>query len=301
MTIISQIKNIIFKQKASYSVGIVVGSKSLSLFARTEDKIYSEEIELHGRPIGELIKNKLDEYAFEGALHIVLTNDKSKIIQVERPNVPEEEINSALKWQIKDLVNVPPEKMLLDYFDGPTFAGVKKVNVVCVSKSEVSDLVNDLFSYDLKVVAITTEEFAFASLLPIENHATLMVCQQPGEEINLLIVKEGQVFFTRRLRGFSTIDTQSQNELMLGVIDSLSLEIQRSTDYFERQLKQAPIKNIQVLLPIENEAFIAEKLAENTNVDVQLLSMPDYALNYRNNAVVVGSTQLNFLELGNNG
>jgi len=82
----------------------------------------------------------------------------------------------------------------------------------------------------------------------------------------------------------------------MGVIDALSLEIQRSTDYFERQLKQAPIKAIEILLPVEQEAFLARKLAENTNVEVKLFAMATSLENFRGSAVAVGATQLNFME-----
>ncbi|MFT5815747.1 MAG: MSHA biogenesis protein MshI, partial [Psychroserpens sp.] len=119
---------------------------------------------------------------------------------------------------------------------------------------------------------------------------------QPNEEINLLIVKNGQLFFSRRLRGFAHIANKSEDELTMGIIDSLSLEIQRSTDYFERQLKQAPIKIIEILLPVEQEAFLASKLAENTNVEVKLFAMPETLENFRGSAVAIGATQLNFME-----
>ena len=135
-------------------------------------------------------------------------------------------------------------------------------------------------------------------MLPIQQDAVLLVCQQPNEEINLLIIKNGQLFFSRRLRGFVQISKKSEDELMMGVIDSLSLEIQRSTDYFERQLKQAPIKTIEVLVPIANEAFLARKLAENTNVEVKLFTMPDAFDNERKQAVAIAATQLNFMEPG---
>ena len=153
-----------------------------------------------------------------------------------------------------------------------------------------------LITDNLNVVSITTEEFAFASLLPVQEDAVLLVCQQPGEEVNLLIIKNGQLFFSRRLRGFAQIATKSEDELSMSVVDSLSLEIQRSTDYFDRQLKQAPIKAIEVLIPMQNEAFLARKLAENTNVEVKLFTMPESLGNYRNSAVAIGSTQLNFME-----
>jgi len=111
-----------------------------------------------------------------------------------------------------------------------------------------------------------------------------------------LIVKQGKIFFSRRLRGFAQIATKTADELSFGLIDNLNLEIQRSTDYFERQLKQAPIRSIEVIVPIENEAVLARKLAENTNAVVNLLKMPEGFTDAREFAVNVGAIRLNNME-----
>lgn len=299
MSIITRIKGIFSKPKSSDFIGIALRQHSIAFFAKKETENKCDSVEVKALPLVNTLKELVSEQALKGRCNIVLSNAHSQIVQVERPKVPDTEINAALKWQIKDLVNIAPDNMVVDYFDGPTLAGgMEKVNVVCAAKNDLAELVTTLSTDDLSVESITTEEFAFASLLPIQQDAVLLVCQQPNEEINLLIIKNGQLFFSRRLRGFVQISKKSEDELMMGVIDSLSLEIQRSTDYFERQLKQAPIKTIEVLVPIANEAFLARKLAENTNVEVKLFTMPDSFDNERKHAVAIAATQLNFMEPG---
>jgi MSHA biogenesis protein MshI len=145
---------------------------------------------------------------------------------------------------------------------------------VCAPANELKKLVEVTEQKGLKINHITTQEFAFANLLPAQSDAILLVCQQPKEEIVLIIIKHQQLFFHRRLRGFANIATKSAEELSYSVIDEISLEIQRSSDYFERQLKQAPIKAIKVLLPIELENVVVEKLADNSSVPVSLLEIP---------------------------
>lgn len=299
MSIITRIKGIFSKPKSSDFIGIALRQHSIAFFAKKETENKCDSVEVKALPLVNTLKELVSEQALNGRCNIVLSNAHSQIVQVERPKVPDTEINAALKWQIKDLVNIAPDNMVVDYFDGPTLAGgMEKVNVVCAAKNDLAELVTTLSTDDLSVESITTEEFSFASLLPIQQDAVLLVCQQPNEEINLLIIKNGQLFFSRRLRGFVQISKKSEDELMMGVIDSLSLEIQRSTDYFERQLKQAPIKTIEVLVPIANEAFLARKLAENTNVEVKLFTMPDSFDNERKHAVAIAATQLNFMEPG---
>tara|TARA_B110000211_G_scaffold142724_1_gene162841 strand:- start:2128 stop:3027 length:900 start_codon:yes stop_codon:yes gene_type:complete len=297
MSIITRIKNIFSQAESSDIVGVALRQQSISYLVKNATKNYCKTIENEAHPLISSLKHIVSTKSLAGCCHLVLPNANSQIVQVDKPNVPHTEINDALKWQIKDLVSIAPENMVLDYFDGPLLVGGhEKVNVVCVAKNDLIELVTTLTVDNLQVVSITTEEFAFASLLPVQDDAVLLVCQQPGEEVNLLIVKNGQLFFSRRLRGFAQIANKSEDELSMGVIDSLSLEIQRSTDYFERQLKQAPVKAVEVLIPMQNEAFLARKLAENTNVEVKLFTMPETLENYRSSAAAIGATQLNFME-----
>lgn len=314
MSIINNFKNIFSKTKSADCVGIALRQnsvaycvkktgidkvnekvKDLNIDSNIEKTCHSSE--LTSDSITTTLADLISQHSLKGECHLILSNGQSQIVQVEKPTVPDEEINGAIKWQIKDLINIDPDNMVVDYFDGPILAGgVEKINVVCTQRSDLVELVTTLNNDKLTVTSITTEEFAFASLIPIQSDAVLMVCQQPNEEINLLIIKDGHLFFSRRLRGLSQISSKTEDELAMGIIDSLSLEIQRSTDYFERQLKQSPIRAIEVIVPIAHEAFLARKLAENTNVEVKLLTMPDSFENERENAVAIAATQLNFME-----
>ncbi|TWX72724.1 hypothetical protein [Colwellia sp. C1TZA3] len=297
MSLITRIKNVFSKAQSTNLIGVALRQQSIGYFVRKADESKCQVAESKANSIAAALKTLVSVESLPGQCHLVLAHAHSQIVQVDRPNVPIAEMNAALKWQIKDLVSIAPENMVLDYFDGPTLAGGhEKINVVCVAKNELMALVTIFNDKQLDLVSITTEEFAFASLLPLQQDAVLFVCQQANEEINLLIVKNGQLFFSRRLRGFAHIADKSEDELTMSVVDSLSLEIQRSTDYFERQLKQAPIKTIEILLPVEQEAFLARKLAENTNVEVKLFAMPTTLESCRGSAVAIGATQLNFME-----
>jgi MSHA biogenesis protein MshI len=298
MSLTTNIKNLFAKPESKNILGISLRQNSLAYYCiNSEGENLHNQIEL-SPPEYEIVLSSLHKKTkLTGQCHLVLAPGQNQMVQIDKPNVPEVEVLEALKWQIKDLVSYPPEDMTLDYFDGPILSGgVAKINVVCASKEELTKLVKPLTKDDLSLKTITTEEFAFAALVESKEDACLMVCQQPNEEIVLLIVKQGQLYFTRRLRGFAQIADKSEDELAFGIIDNLSLEIQRSTDYFERQLKQAPIRSIEVIVPIKNEAFLARKLAEYTNVAVNILPLPNGLDDYRDFAVAVGATQLNHME-----
>jgi MSHA biogenesis protein MshI len=303
MSFLTKISQIFLKNSSNQRIGIAFQQQGVSLCSIPQQKLNNPINENKAAQV--LFKYEKANSAFfskaiqtlhkncelEGAATLVLNETQSQVVQVDKPNVPESEINSALKWQIKDLVTISPANMVLDYYDAPTLAGGKeKINVVCAPLDELKKLVTATEQDMVKISAITTQEFAFANLLPPQNDAYLLVCQQPNEEIILIIVKKKQIFFQRHLRGFAQISSKTADELSVTVIDDLSLEIQRSTDYFERQLKQAPIKGIKVLLPIELEDIFIEKLAENSVVPVSLLELPKPYHQHRDFGAAIGAS-----------
>lgn len=307
MSLLTQISNIFSKKSSEQMVGISLQQESISICSlpsipsMNNSTTSSECNEIQGVNFKRLnvqqfnysaaISESQADVSLVGKCHIVLNAQQSQIVQVDKPSVPAAEINGALKWQVKDLVTISPENMVLDYFDGPMLAGGKeKINVVCSPINDLKKIVTAASEADMEVVSITIAEFAFANLLPVQNDACLLVCQQPNEEIVLLIIKQGKLYFHRRLRGFSQIASKAEDELSMTVIDSLALEIQRSSDYFERQLKQAPLKDIKVLLPINSESFFARKLAENSHLPVSLLALPEPYQAHREYAAAIGAT-----------
>ena len=279
MSLLTKISNFFYKKEANQLIGIALQQQGISLCSislssqnESKDKLkdnssQNTDNETIDSPNGDTVPavfhdkkvisgdfstqltQLLSDAELSGHAHLVLNDQQTQVVQVDKPSVPEAEICGALKWQIKDLVTIAPDNMILDYFDGPVLSsGKEKINVVCASLSELKSLVPIINQDNVELLSITTQEFAFANLLEKKKEACLLVCQQPNEEIVLLIVRDGQLHFHRRLRGFAQIANKNEEELSSTVIDNLSLEIQRSTDYYERQLKQAPIKELLVLL-----------------------------------------------------
>ncbi|ALO36075.1 hypothetical protein CMT41_16075 [Colwellia sp. MT41] len=309
MSILTKIKQFFSKKISSQRLGIAFQQQGVSLCSIPQQhadnadnnnktaKVLFHHEKASSANFSQAIQTLHKNYELEGSATLVLNEAQSQVVQVDKPSLSASEIHSALKWQIKDLVSISPDNMVLDYYDAPLLAGGKeKINVVCAPLDELKKLLAATEQGKVKVTAITTQEFAFANLLASQNEAVLLVCQQPNEEIVLLIVKQKQIFFQRRLRGFAQIGSKAVDELSFSLIDDISLEIQRSTDYFERQLKQAPIKEIKVLLPIELEAVFVEKLAENSAVPVSLLELPQPYHQYRAFAAAIGASLENITD-----
>ena len=292
MSLIPKINKLFSKKKSNDIIGVSLQSNSLSYCYRPVNT--SPDCQKITEPnLSHSITTLADRVNGKGLCHIVLSSSQYQIVQVDKPKVPDTEINAALKWQVKDLVPFKPDNMVVDYFDAPQLSmNVEKINVVCADLTELKSIVEDMSDKQLDIASITTVEFAFSQLIPESELAILLVCQHANEDLLILIIKQGRIFFQRRIRGLSQISQNTEEDLTMGSIDMLSLEIQRSTDYFERQLKQAPIKEVQVIIPMASEAFLVRKISENTNVPVNLLSMPEGFEQYRDFPGAVGASML---------
>ncbi|TRX52815.1 hypothetical protein [Thalassomonas sp. M1454] len=239
---------------------------------------------------GDWLEELLSSHTFSGRGTLVLSSSHFHSVQIDKPDLPDDEISAALKWLVKDIVPIEPEDMVVDYSDSPVVvAGTQKINVVCANLSHLKKFTDSFKRYQVKLSGITTDEFAFANLVKASEKPTLLLCQQPFEDLLLLIIVNGQIYLSRRLRGFNEIGGYSQEQLMNGICDSLSIELQKSLDYFERQLKQAPVTSIQVILPVVHEDFIVERLNANANIKVEKLVLDTDFAQHRHCAASVGA------------
>ncbi|RYV03462.1 MSHA biogenesis protein MshI [Shewanella sp. OPT22] len=195
------------------------------------------------------------------SLSIALSSEFYQLIQADKPNVDESELKAALIWAVKDLVNVPPANIHLDYFDAPIAAN-GKVNVVVTAKDTIQDIALAAQKHNVHIKQISIEELLLPKISHDVDQAQLVLCHYEGGELLLSIVKNDAIYLQRRIRGFHALDKMSREDLSYGATDNLSIEIQRSMDFYEGQLRQAPIKKITVV--IDN---VAEDLADLLKVN----------------------------------
>lgn len=256
------------------SVKVVVISQQ-STTQRVE-QMFAEQFSSSAQ-LPELFKTLAAKIPADCQCTLVIPPERYMVLQIDKPAVPDEELSLALPWTIKDLVALPDDDMVLDYLDLPLQNQVlgRKVNVVVSSKSWLSSLVALFTQNKLQLVSIQPEEWLARNLLPARNQALMLVSHQAGQDVALQILQQGHLCFSRRLRGFNRLDHFSLDELQQGVFDNLLLELQRSIDYFEGQLKQAPVKEIALLLASSNQSAVEQLFAQNGFSGVFAVSAQD--------------------------
>lgn len=257
------------KKATSIDLGVYVCTDKLWVYAPLTDDTAEQWLSFE-------LQNEQWQTAFaalartfpNARLQIVLVSSCYQLLVADKPNVNAEELPQALLWSIKDMVTIPVPQIHLDYFEPPLPSN--KISVVVVTKDYLVNLVQAIHGQGLSVAGISIEELAMTNLFIDDNQARLIVSHHTGQELLLTVVKQGQLYMQRRVRGFMQLDKTDVDQLHYGLADNLSLEIQRSMDYFESQLRQAPVASIELLADGAVDA-LAKLVSANFNQAVNVI------------------------------
>ncbi len=255
--------------------------------AKDSEVMSSVELASHVSDSAE-IDNSTYEFSFNGSnwsdvfalmnkqfksakLHITLSSSFYQLLVVDKPNVDPVEVSRALLWSVKDMVTQAVTDIYIDYFDSP-LPNSAKLSVVVAEKAKLSAMVLAAQEHHMQIIGISIEEMAMTHLFEKDNQARLVLCHTPEQELLLTVVKQGQLYMQRRVRGFNKLDTVNVDELAMGMADSLSLELQRSMDYFESQLHQAPVVSIELLINGRVDK-LAELVSQNFDQKVNVVAV----------------------------
>jgi MSHA biogenesis protein MshI len=295
-----------FKKASKFhSVGIEIGVNDFHISTLKKVKGKLNWVKQHSAPIQNwqtTLKTYVEAHSLTNTqCNIALSISKYQLLQLDRPAVEDAELIQALQWTVKEQL-FSDDEFVIDYFDPPAAAAtsIKKLNVVAVSKLDVMEIRDGVLKAGLALNIIGVEELAICNLLIPSDDAVITLKQEEGGQLSLNIVKRNQLFFSRRLRGYENLSNFSQEELKMGVVDSLSLEIQRSMDYFESQLRQAPVKKVYISLDTIHQDPLADMIKQVIFVSVEKFipdvvtedSMPIIPSSFASLGAAVDSTSL---------
>ncbi|MDD5390589.1 MAG: hypothetical protein PHD37_14700 [Gallionellaceae bacterium] len=219
-----------------------------------------------------LTPDLLDRLAREaGIQHAPLTTlldqEAYQTVLIEAPNVPDEELPSALRWKVKDLINFHIDDAVLDHLPVPGRAGQpSSLYVVAAQAPAVRELARPYQQADLPLAAIDIREAAQRNLgvrLAPEDYA-VAILHFDGESGLLTFTFGEDLVLSRRIEGRG-----AGGDFLF---DRVAMEAQRSVDYFERQFSWLPLAKLY-LAPMPDSAPLARKLAEYLPVGAEVLDL----------------------------
>lgn len=188
--------------------------------------------------------------------NIVMNNGSYQMLLGEAPKVPQEELADALRWRVKDLIQFPIADAILDAFLLPedSARGTSRMAYAVVAqRNNIVQLVTQAKAAQLDLQAIDIPELALRNLAQAccdtKRGIALVKLGQGGG--SLQIIRDGNVYLTRQ---FSLAYNAGLLDDLPG--DALVLELQRSLDYFERQMRQTPPSHVYLC----GENVTADKL-----------------------------------------
>lgn len=180
---------------------------------------------------------------------VVLGQDDYRVFQVERPAVEEQELAEAMRWKLGELLDYPASEAVIDTFPFPEDASRDRgplVNVVCAHEARIRAVVDAVHGAGLSLECIDIAELALRNLLASGDHdergAALVYL---GPDNGQMVFCRGDTLYMARRLGVSLArlrDAATQEQ----TVQALALEIQRSLDYYESQLRQIPPSRIQL-------------------------------------------------------
>ena len=226
------------------------------------DLTHCEYLECAGAGQGELLVEQLKQLGLQGSYcNYLLSPDDYQLLMIEAPKVPKEELNAAVQWKIKDLINFPVEDAVIDTIELPdeTARGGQKMVYVIVSQvDKIERVIASTEQAGLKLQSIDVPDLILrnlAGLVSEDNRSTAIVWLGSGYGI-LQLCKNGSLYLSRRF------DIAYDGGLLTDLpSDALILEIQRSLDYFDRQMGQVP-PNVVYLC---GEHVTADKITDEMN------------------------------------
>lgn len=227
----------------------------------------------------ETLKKIVADNKLSGCLaNLALAPQEYKSHVVDEPPVPAEEQAEAAKWRVKDMLDFDVESAVVDVFEYPKDAlrgRGPQLNVRVARTSVIAQHLGLLKEAGLVANQIITADLALASLLlpqPEGSNASSVLLYLSKDYGMLVLVKKNQLYLAREFDfDFDALNEPAQQEKKL---NQLTLEVQRSFDYFESQMGAAPPKQLSLSTPSATLP-LANMMGGALGVEVQNLSLSE--------------------------
>lgn len=274
----------IFKRSGIKGPRVVVGFRGNNvLFVRV--KRTGAKIQVVNFAVRQLSRSSSTELAKVSAslnlgsysFSTLLGNGEYQLQVVEAPNVPTEELKSAVRWQIKDQLSYHVDEATIDILEIPslkqTIERAKSLYVIAAPNDLVKKRM-DLFAgakLDLNIIDIPEmAQRNIAALFEDEGRGLALLAFDETGGI-LTFTSGGELFLARRIEISLGQLQDADDGLRQQYFERLELEVQRSMDYFDRQFNHVAVSRLLVALP--SRIGLVDALRENLYVPVEQLDL----------------------------
>ncbi|WP_367988061.1 MSHA biogenesis protein MshI [Vibrio sp. NTOU-M3] len=238
-----------------------------AIYLTTPSNALPQHTPLKGQPWVEVLLSILQTSAKKGSqVNLVLHSGLYQTYQIEKPNLPNDELQVALPFLLKDLIS---EKVTEIIADASVLPGSNKLQAYVISKSVILELHRKLAGVDLRLGKVLVEEEVWAHSVDEPNDFLLLQrSKESGYKVSAYVA--GSCAFQRHIRGITPPLTGVASSVLQ--LDGIALELQRSIDYLSSQLRGTSIHQMKICCDEEEQQELANALAERLSVKVSALS-----------------------------
>jgi MSHA biogenesis protein MshI len=208
----------------------------------------------------------------------LLDESEYALLLTEAPDVRPEELKTALRWRVKDLIDFHINDATLDVFELPgveTGGRVREMYAVAARNEAIRRRADQLQTAGINLDVIDIPEMAqrnLAALLP-EDAQGVAVMSFGNRSGLLTITRQGELYLSRVLD--VGLDHLVHAEGQAGYYDRVVLEVQRSLDYYESHFRQRPVQHLVLAPAAAHLPELLGHLRANLGVSVSVMNLAE--------------------------
>lgn len=208
----------------------------------------------------------------------LLAAGQYQLLTVEAPNVAPDELRTAVRWRLKDMLDFHVDDATIDVFDIPVdkqaavrpqqtmFAVAARNSIVGARQKLFEDAKQALEVIDIPEMA----QRNISALLEPEGRGIAMLSLSADGGL-LTVSYRAELYLSRRIDVSLELLTDPEIERRHQGFDRIALELQRSLDHFERQFSFVSIARL--LLAPSPVVGLEEYLSSNLYIAVDQLDL----------------------------
>lgn len=209
----------------------------------------------------------------------LLSAREYQLLSVEAPNVPAEELKTAIRWRLKDMLDYHVDDATIDVLDVPGDKNSPVNNhsmyAVAARNQLIEQRQTQFEEAKIPLSVIDIPEMAqrnISAMLEPEGRGVALLSFDASGGL-LTVTFSGELYLARRIDVTLEQLRQDESEQKDGCYDRITLELQRSFDHLDRQYRFITLSKL-VLFPVgDGGTGLQAYLAANLYVPVEILDL----------------------------
>jgi len=239
----------ISKKKPKTFIGLDIDEKSIKLIELKKSPLgialvnyATKDVEMAGEgskitSIAKTIRRIIDENGIEeNEVYSAVSGPGVSIRRITVPEMPDEELKGAIRWEAKNLIPFPLESVVLDHYviGKVVEKGVQKLDIIVVAAKEdvLSEQVKIIEEAGLKVAGITVNSFALWEVVQKEVSSSegevIALIDIGAEAASINLFKNNVLQFTREISVAGENITKAMTGMLVSEQQQLSLTYEQA-------------------------------------------------------------------------